>query len=148
MNWYLLLKSLHVIAAITAVGANLTYGVWAARGTGSPDALGFALRGIKFLDDRIANPAYGVLLVTGLLMAIFYAGFHLWVFLGIAIYAVLAGVAIVAVSPALTRQIRLVEAGAAGSAEYSALAARVRGIGMFLSVLVLAVVFVMVFKPQ
>lgn len=147
MNWFLLLKSIHVVSAITAVGANLTYGAWTARGTQSRETLGFALRGIKFLDDRIANPAYGVLLLTGLLMAIFYVGFHLWVYLGLGIFVLLAVLGVAVITPALARQIALADS-AYGSPEYDAAAARTRGVGMFLGALALAVVFVMVFKPQ
>ncbi|TMF50713.1 MAG: DUF2269 family protein [Chloroflexi bacterium] len=65
---YVVLKFIHILAAITAVGANITYGVWNARSQADPAHLGFTLKGIKFLDDRIANPAYGVLLLTGLVM--------------------------------------------------------------------------------
>jgi hypothetical protein len=57
---YLLLKWLHVLAAIVAIGANVTYGIWIARASRNPDVLPFTLRGIKLIDDRIANPAYGV----------------------------------------------------------------------------------------
>ena len=69
LEWYLILKWIHVLAAITALGANITYGVWIGRAGGQPETLAFALRGVKFIDDRIANPAYGLLLVTGLGMA-------------------------------------------------------------------------------
>lgn len=62
------LKWLHVLAAVTAVGANITYGVWISRGSRHPESLPFTLSGIKLIDDRIANPAYGLLLITGLLM--------------------------------------------------------------------------------
>ena len=65
---YLLLKWLHVLAAIVALGANLTYGIWIAHASRHPEALSFTLRSIKLIDDRVANPAYGLLLVTGLLM--------------------------------------------------------------------------------
>src|SRR3989304_370722 len=64
---YLLLKWLHVLAAIVAVGSNVTYGIWIARASRSPEALPFTLRGIKLIDDRVANPAYGLLLATALL---------------------------------------------------------------------------------
>ena len=57
MWWFLLLKTVHILAAITAVGSNLAYGAWGARGNRDPEHLGFVLRGIKFIDDRIANPA-------------------------------------------------------------------------------------------
>ena len=58
--------------AITAVGSNVTYGVWLSRAGRDPRHLPFALRGVKMLDDRLANPAYALLLVTG--VAMIYAG--------------------------------------------------------------------------
>ncbi len=66
--FYTLLKFIHIAAAITAVGSNITYGVWNALGAREPAHTGFMLKGIQFLDDRIANPSYGVLFLTGLLM--------------------------------------------------------------------------------
>ena len=50
------------------LGANLTYGVWLARAARESQHLAFALRGVKILDDRIANPAYGVIFLTGMAM--------------------------------------------------------------------------------
>ena len=57
MNAYLILKWVHMLMAIAALGTNLTYGVWLTRAARESQHLGFALRGIKILDDRIANPA-------------------------------------------------------------------------------------------
>jgi uncharacterized membrane protein len=65
---YLTLKLLHILLAITALGANLTYGVWIARSKMQPEFATFALRGVKFIDDRIANPSYLLLLPTGAAM--------------------------------------------------------------------------------
>lgn len=59
MTAYALLKFLHVLFAIVALGANATYGVWLTTAGRDPAQLGFALRGVKLLDDRFANPAYG-----------------------------------------------------------------------------------------
>jgi len=73
MSLFTLLKFLHVLLAITAVGANVTYGVWLSRAARDPRHLPFALRGVKMLDDRLANPAYALLLVTG--VAMIYAAF-------------------------------------------------------------------------
>src|SRR5262245_64759198 len=64
-----LIKWIHVLSAITAVGANITYGIWIARASREPKVLPFVLRNIKLIDDRLANPAYGLLLLTGLAMA-------------------------------------------------------------------------------
>ena len=63
-----ILKWLHILAAITAVGSNHTYGIWLTRAARNPEALPFTLRGIKLIDDRLANPAYGLLIITGLTM--------------------------------------------------------------------------------
>ena len=65
---YEILKFFHILFAIIAVGFNASYGIWLARAARERDHEAFALRGVKLLDDRFANPAYGLLLVTGLLM--------------------------------------------------------------------------------
>src|SRR5438045_5927331 len=110
---YLVLKFIHIFAAIIAVGSNITYGVWNARSHADQAHLRFALKGIKFLDDRIANPAYGVLLLTGLLMV--FVGrlpiTSLWIVLALILFAVLILVAVVFYSRLLRDESRLVAAG-------------------------------------
>src|SRR5256714_13466090 len=66
LGLYPYIKFLHVLLAIIAVGFNASYGMWLARAAREPAHLGHVLRGIKTLDDRFANPAYGLLLLTGL----------------------------------------------------------------------------------
>jgi uncharacterized membrane protein len=146
---FLLLKWLHVLSAIVAVGANATYGLWSARAGGEPAHLGFALRGIKFMDDRLANPAYGVLLVTGLIMAFTTYSITLtWILIGLGLYAVMAVLGAVVYSRTLTRQIETLDAEGPSSAAFRALSARAAAVGIFLGVIAIAVVFDMVFKPQ
>src|SRR3989442_7188096 len=65
---YVVLKFIHILSAITAVGANITYGLWDSRSQADPAHLRVTLHGINVLDDRIANPASRGLLLTGLLM--------------------------------------------------------------------------------
>ncbi|MBV8445816.1 MAG: DUF2269 family protein [Candidatus Dormibacteraeota bacterium] len=146
--WYSLLLTIHILSAITAVGSNLTYGVWAARGTIESQHLAFVLRGIKFIDDRIANPAYGLLLATGVTMWLttWPLGTR-WIISGLILYALVAVLAITMISPALNKEIAAVETQGPTSHEALAYASRVRGVGIFVSVVVLAIVFVMVFKP-
>ena len=67
---YLVVKYIHILSAIVAVGLNISYAVWILRAQRDPSHTGFALKGIKFLDDRVANPAYGVLLLSGIFMVI------------------------------------------------------------------------------
>ncbi len=149
MNWFLVLKSLHVLSAIVAVGSNVTYGLWTALAKRDPAHLGFALRGIKIVDDRLANPAYGVLLVTGLIMAFTTYSITLtWILIGLGLYIVMAAVATAVFSPTLRAQIAALDAAGPASPAYRSADARMRGVGIFLGVLAVFVVFVMVFKPQ
>ena len=49
VTWYTLLKFVHVLLAITAVGSNITYGVWNALAAREPAHAPFAVKGIAFL---------------------------------------------------------------------------------------------------
>lgn len=65
---FTILKFTHVLAAIFAVGFNAAYGLLigrARRGGTDGREMKFALTTIKLMDDRVANPCYALLLVTG-----------------------------------------------------------------------------------
>ncbi|HVZ20332.1 MAG TPA: DUF2269 family protein [Vicinamibacterales bacterium] len=146
---YLLIKWLHVLAAITALGANITYGFWITRATRDPAVLPFTLRSIKILDDRIANPAYGVLLITGFAMA-WVGQLPLrtpWLATALVLYVVMVVVAVAGYTPALKRQMAVLDRNAVSSPEYQAAAARAQRLGALLGVVVVAIVFLMVVKP-
>jgi uncharacterized membrane protein len=151
MNWFLVLKYLHIIFAITAVGSNITYAVWGARGRADADNLGFALKGIKFIDDRIANPSYGGVLVTGLAMT-FIGGISLtsvrFVQIGLVGFIILAAIAVALYSPTLTKQIKTLESDGWDSPAYQRLDRRSTIVGIALAVTVLLIVLDMVVKPQ
>ena len=145
---YSLLKLVHILFAITAVGSNITYGVWQGLAGNSPEHEAFVLRGIKFLDNRVANPAYGLLLVTGLIMAFWHWSLTThWIVAAIILYVVLIGVAVAFYSPALTEQIRSVERDGHNSSAYQAASRRAALIGAGLFLPVLAILFMMVVKP-
>ncbi len=150
MSWvYEVLKFIHIFSAIVAVGSNITYGVWNARASSDPSHTGFALKGIKFLDDRIANPAYGVLLLTGLIM-VFVGHFSitaLWIVVALIGFVAVAVLGVAFYSPLLRTQIRLAEAGDVTSPEAAALSRRGRILGPVLAVVVLVILAMMVFKP-
>jgi len=146
---YLALKFIHIAAAITAVGSNITYGVWNIRAQSNPAQLGFALKGIKFIDDRIANPAYGVLFLTGLLMVFVnhWPIGSLWIVLALILFVVLAALAFRVYSPLLRNQIRLVDAGDTTSPEFERLSRRSAMLGPILGLLAVLILIMMVFKP-
>lgn len=149
MTLYLFLKWVHVLAAITALGANLTYLVWIRLGERNQPNLLHTLRGIQFLDERIANPAYGVVVVSGLLM-VWVNKLSLltsWITIPLILVAVVTVLGIAIYSPALRRQIQTAEADGPSSASYQAASRRASLTGALTTVLVVAIVFVMVVKP-
>lgn len=92
MSPYLLLKLAHVFLAIVAIGTNLSYSLWLRAGEREPAHPVYTIRGIRAIDRRVANPAYALLLVTGLLI-ILVTGIpltQLWLLLAIAIYVAAA----------------------------------------------------------
>jgi uncharacterized membrane protein len=146
---YLLLKWLHVLAAIVAVGANVTYGMWIARASRNPEALSFTLRGIKLIDDRVANPAYGLVLVTGLLM-VFVGRLPLttpWLLTAFILYVLVVLVGLLGYTPTLRRQIQLLDSEGFQSPNYQALTRRGTRLGAVLAFLVIVIVYLMVVKP-
>jgi uncharacterized membrane protein len=147
---FLVVKFLHVLLAIVAVGANATYGLWIGRASRDPSVLPFALRGVKILDDWVANPAYLLLFVTGVIMV---EGLHvfsfeqLWLRLGVALWALALVLGYGVYTPTLRRQIAVLEAEGVSSPRYRRLAARGTAVGILLAVVVVVIVFVMVAKP-
>ena len=135
---------IHILAAIVAVGFNISYAVWIVRARSSPTHMAFALSGVKFLDDRIANPAYGVLLLTGLLL-VYLA--H-WSITTLWIDVALIVIAAFFYSPALREQVKLAEAGDTSSPEFMRLAKKGQVLGPVIGVIVLVILAMMVFKPQ
>jgi uncharacterized membrane protein len=149
MSVYLVLKFIHIASAITAVGANITYGVWNVRAARDPAHTGFALKGIQFLDNRIANPAYGVLFLTGLVMVFMqWKITDLWVIIAIVLFIAIAVLGFGVFTPLLRNQIRLADAGDTSSPEFERLANRSRTLGPILGLIVVVILVMMVFKPS
>ena len=140
---------IHVLSAIIAVGYNATYAVWSVRGDMEREHLLFALRGIKFMDDRIANPAYGILLLTGIAQVIMShrSWSQTWIELAIVLWAVLAIIAFTAYSPTLKRQIQLLSERGPDDPDYVAVDRRGTLLGAILGVIALTIVALMVFRP-
>jgi uncharacterized membrane protein len=149
MDIALALKVVHILAAVVALGANVTYAFWLRQaGTKDRDRLVFTIASIRKLDNTIATPAYVVVLLTGLGMVFsglfsFTAG---WIQAALVLYvaAVLIGVFLYA--PTIRRQLAEAEADPA-SAAYAALASRSNLLGIIVIAIVLVIVVLMVTKP-
>lgn len=142
------LKLLHVLSVIVAVGANVTYQAWLAFAGRDSDRLVFAIEGIRRLDRRIANPAYLLVLITGILMVLTgaYSFSANWIRAAFALYVLVAVVGIAVFAPSIRRQLELARL-APTSEEYDALARRSSLLGWFTTLVVFIIVWLMVMKP-
>src|SRR5262249_53259431 len=104
---------------------------------------------IKLIDDRVANPAYVLLLLTGLAMA-FVLPVPLstpWLLTALVLFGILVLVGLAGYTPTLRRQIEVLDREGSQSPDYQALARRGTMLGVVLGVLAIAIVFLMVVKP-
>jgi uncharacterized membrane protein len=145
---YTLLKFVHVLSAIVAVGFNASYGLWLGRAGNDDRVLPYALSTLRVVDN-VANAFYGLLLVTGLAM-VFVGGLDLrvfWIAAALALYVLAVLVGIVLYRPVLARQRAALASGGAASAEFQRTSRQGRTLGIATAVIVLVIVFLMVTKP-
>jgi len=152
VDWFLPLKLVHVLSAIVAVGTNVTYFVWLAamRNRSQPER-SFALDTIKKLDSRLANPAYGILPLTGVIMILVSDGLYefttFWILSAIGLYVLVGVIAGVFFAPSLRRQTELVATDGPASGAYEAVARRTRTTGLITMLPVAGILYLMVLKP-
>ncbi len=151
MDTFTIAKFFHIVFAIVAVGWNASYGLWLARAARQAQEVQlFTLRTIKLMDDRVANPLYGLLLLSGLFMA-YQAGYPLlttrWILGALVLYAVALVMAFTLITPNFRAALRALESEGAESAAYKRAMARGRALGTIVGVLVPAIVFLDVTEP-
>ena len=149
LTTYLFVKFLHVLLAVIAVGFNATYGILLSRAAREPEHETHVLASVRFLDERVANPAYGLLLVTGLTMV--WVGdvdlTQFWLATALVLYGLAVVLGIVLYAPVVRAQTRALEERGASSAEFRRLAKRGTVLGAIVGVDVVVIVFLMVTKP-
>jgi len=149
MSLYAILKYVHVLSAIIAFGANITYALWLTRAEKKPEALAFTLRTVKIMDDWIANPCYVLLFPTGWWLASI-AKWPLttpWIMTALILYAVVSVLGIAVYTPILRKQIALAETVGPQTTEYKKVSKRGIVVGTVLNFIVLAIIFLMATKP-
>lgn len=147
--FFLLLKWVHVLAAIVALGANITYSIWLGRAQRQPDVLPFTLHTVRLIDRRLANPGYGVLLLTGLAMA-YVLPLPLttpWLLTVIILYVAVALIGFLVYAPTVRRQVLSLESKGISSPGYQAATRQANILGLITTLVVVAIVFLMVVKP-
>ncbi len=146
---FLLVKWIHVLSAITAVGANITYGIWISRARREPSVMPFVLRSIKVIDDRVANPLYALQLLTGLTMA-FMIPIPLntpWLMTALILYAIATVLGMAVFVPIFRREIQYLDSEGIEGPRYKAAAKQGQVLGMIVGIDVLAIIFLRVVKP-
>lgn len=148
MSLLILLKFLHVVPVIVAVGANFTYAFWLRAAGRDRDRLIFAITTIRRLDRLVANPAYILILLTGIAMVAggLYSFETGWIALSLVLYVAVALFGIAFFAPALRRQLAEAEADPTSLA-YEAAAKRSAQFGVIATAITVTIVFLMVTKP-
>jgi uncharacterized membrane protein len=145
---FLLLKAVHVAAAIVAVGANVTFAIWMSRAHRDREHLVFVIETIRVLDRRLANPAYVVVLITGIVMVArgAYSFTTGWIIASIALYVVAVLVGILVFAPTIRRQLAEAKRDPSGPA-YELLARANDRLTLVTILIVGTIVVLMVTKP-
>lgn len=149
MTLYTILKYSHIISAIVALGANITYALWFTRVKKTPEALSFTLHTVKIIDDWIATPAYILLFPSGwwLVSLSAWSLTTPWILTTLILYAVVSIIGLGIYTPTLKKQISIAESLGPNATEYQNISFRLNAIGTALNVLVLIIIYLMVAKP-
>jgi len=143
------LRVVHVLLAVITVGANLTYGLWLRLAERDVAHLAFTIRGIRWIDRRVANPAYALLLVTGLALAI-AGGVPLtrgWLALALSLYVAAAGVGVLVFGPVVRKELAALERGGSTDPEYLRRRSQAALLGVITTAIILSILTLMVLKP-
>ena len=147
---YSIVKWIHILCAIVALGANLTYFPWFIRVANNRASLVFTLSTIRLLDNWIANPAYVLAFISGAIM-IRMGGFIQystpWMSVALALYALVSLLGLFVYAPLLKRQQKLAETLGPDDASYRQTAPSGLILGALIVLLTLGITFLMVTKP-
>jgi uncharacterized membrane protein len=151
MSLYTFIKFLHILSAIIAIGFNFSYAIWTTRVKFAKEHTLFALKGIKFLDDWLANPSYILSLITGHIL-VSMNGMDIlkvsWLLYAEIIFALMGVVGFGFYSPLLKKQIKVLQAQGVDSPAYKAAEQKQTMIGLLLFVFAMVLLVLMVFKPM
>jgi uncharacterized membrane protein len=147
---YFLLKFLHVLLAIVAIGFTSSFGLIQARARKAGDVkeLKFALSLISVM-SAISTGCFVVLVLIGVVMVqIGGIGFRpIWIHGSLALWLLAFALGFFVMKPATARRLEILESRGPSDPEFIALSKRSGMLGGFLSLIALAIVWMMVAKP-
>ena len=143
-----ILLTLHILSALVAVGATVSYLFWMRRAVLVPESRKFTLETLRTLEMRLVSPAYVILFLTGLglIDRASWGWSTPWLELSILLFVALMGLVGIHMR-LMRRQIALVEGGSSDPGEYEATHARGRILMLGKMVVIVVLVYLMVFKP-
>jgi uncharacterized membrane protein len=147
---YPIVKWIHILCAIVALGANLTYFPWFIRVTKNRESLVFTLSTIRILDNWIANPAYVLAYITGEIMMRIGGHIHHstpWMTVSLILYATISVLGIFVYAPMLKKQQKLAETVGPDDANYQRVSRNGIILGTVIVILTIGITFLMVNKP-
>ena len=149
MTVYLVVKFVHVLVAILAIGNSAGSSLWLRLAMRDPEHLLFALRTTKVLDEYVTRPGLFLLLLTGLWMAATRWSLGLfWVRGAVIIVLVVVALLYAVVGPTIGRLLRAVQAEGLFSPESRRLERTFELIGGGAGLSLVVVVWLMVMKPS
>jgi uncharacterized membrane protein len=148
---YPIVKWIHILCAIVALGANLTHFPWFIRVTKNRESLVFTLSTIRILDNWIANPAYVLAYITGEIMM--RVGDHIhystpWMTASLVLYVIISVLGLFVYAPLLVKQQKLAETVGPDDANYQRVSRNGIILGIVIVILTIGITFLMVTKPQ
>jgi len=147
---YSFVKWIHILCAIVALGANLTYFPWFIRVPKNRETLVFTISTIRILDNWIANPAYVLAFITGEAMMRIGGYIHYstpWMTVSLTLYVVISMLGIFVYAPLLKKQQKLAETVGPDDANYQRISRNGIILGTVIVILTIAITFLMVTKP-
>jgi uncharacterized membrane protein len=145
---WVVLKYVHILAVVVALGANFTYAFWLTRAGRDSERLVFVIESIRRLDRRVANPGYIVAAIAGVGIVLTgpYRFETPWIVAASVLYVLVAVLGIALYAPAVRVQLELARR-APESEAYGAAARRAQALGLLVTAIVVVIVGLMVFKP-
>lgn len=148
MQAYLVVKFLHILIAILALGSSAGLGIVLELFGDHPVHGGFVLRAIQRVESWFVIPGYLLMLGTGLWLAKITGLLGArWIQAALVLWSI-GLVALIASALLLRKQIALLDVGSVNSASYRWISLLGRGLGALMGVVVIITLYLMVFKPH
>jgi uncharacterized membrane protein len=149
MSWYLVIKFVHILVAIVAVGSSAGSSLWLRLAMRNPDHLPFALRSAKCLDEVVTRPGLILIALTGLWMAASRWSLSLaWIRAALLLVVIVLALLYLVIGPTLRRLIRLTEGGGRSTPRWRRSELIFEVVGGGAGLVIVVVVWLMVSKPS